>query len=188
MSSILPSADTFSANFPVAQVVDEGLSRQFLTFMLAEEMFAMSIDDIREIIQFTPLTSVPLMPDFLRGVLNLRGAVVPVIDLSVRLGRTETSVAKRTCIVILELMQNQQRFLLGVMVDAVRAVLTVEHDKIEPPLTFGARLRTDFVEGMLNIQERFIVALNVKSVFSIEELAALIGMVSMDEPDAGLST
>jgi len=184
MPSGFPGMSTFSAD---ATTPPEGLNRQFLTFMLGDELFAMSIDEIREIIQFAPLTSVPLMPSFLRGVLNLRGAVVPVIDLSVRLGRTETPVTKRTCIVILELMQHQQRFLLGVMVDAVRAVLSIEQDKIEPPLSFGARLRTDFIEGMIHLQDRFVVALNVKSVFSIEELATLIGMTGMDESDAGLS-
>lgn len=157
-------------------------SRQFLTFVLGEEMFAMPIVDIREIIEFCSLTEVPLMPNFLRGVINLRGAVVPVIDLSVRFNRAPTPVAKRTCIVIMELVQEQQTLLLGVMVDAVRAVLTVENEKIEPPLSFGARLRADFVEGMINIKDRFVVVLDVKAVLSVDELSTLIGMAAVEEP------
>jgi len=148
-------------------------TRQFLTFLLGEEMFAMAIEDIREIIEFCSLTEVPLMPSFLRGVINLRGAVVPVIDLSVRLGRMPTAVAKRTCIVILELVQPQQTILLGVMVD-------VEEEKIEPPLSFGTHIRVDFIEGMINIKDRFVVALNVGSVFSVDELASLIGLAEQE--------
>lgn len=156
-------------------------TRQFLTFLLGEEMFAMPIEDIREIIEFCSLTEVPLMPNFLRGVINLRGAVVPVIDLSVRFGRTPTPIAKRTCIVIMELVQEQQTLLLGVMVDAVRAVLSVEQDKVEPPLSFGSRLRADFIEGMINIKDRFVVALDVNAVFSVEELSSLIGMAVLED-------
>ena len=155
-------------------------TRQFLTFLLGEEMFAMAIEDIREIIEFCSLTEVPLMPSFLRGVINLRGAVVPVIDLSVHLGRMPTAVAKRTCIVILELVQPQQTILLGVMVDAVHAVLNVEEEKIEPPLSFGTHIRVDFIEGMINIKDRFVVALNVGSVFSVDELASLIGLAEQE--------
>ncbi|MBB3212854.1 purine-binding chemotaxis protein CheW [Herbaspirillum sp. Sphag1AN] len=155
-------------------------TRQFLSFMLGEELFAMAIDDIREIIEYAPLTEVPLMPSFLRGVINLRGAVVPVIDLSVRLGRPATTVSRRTCIVILELPQQQQNLLLGVMVDAVRAVLTVELDKIEPALQFGAHIRTDFIDGMININDRFVVSLDVGAVFSVEELSSLIGLAEQE--------
>jgi purine-binding chemotaxis protein CheW len=99
----------------------------------------------------------------------------------VRFGRAQTPVAKRTCIVIMELMQERQGLLLGVMVDAVRAVLTVEDEKIEPPLSFGARLRADFIEGMINIKDRFVVVLDVKAVLSVDELSTLIGMAAVEE-------
>jgi purine-binding chemotaxis protein CheW len=156
-------------------------TRQFLTFVLGEEMFAMPIGDIREIIEFCSLTEVPLMPNFLRGVINLRGVVVPVIDLSVRFGRALTPISKRTCIVIMEVVQDDQTLLLGVMVDAVRAVLTVESDKIEPPLTFGSRLRADFIEGMINIKDRFVVVLDVGAVLSVDELSTLMDMTTVEE-------
>lgn len=169
------------SSFARSQQPEVVQTRQFLTFLLGEEMFAMPIGDIREIIEFCTLTEVPLMPSFLRGVINLRGIVVPVIDLSVRFGRAPTPVAKRTCIVIMEVTQDEQTMLLGVMVDAVRAVLTVENDKIELPLSFGARLRADFVEGMINIKDRFIVVLDVSAVLSVEELSSLMGMTAVEE-------
>lgn len=155
-------------------------SRQFLTFLVGSESFAMPIASIREIIEFGGLTEVPLMPDFLRGVINLRGSVVPVIDLSVRFGRAPTVEAKRTCIIIMELIQEEQLLLLGVMVDAVSAVLSIEVDHIEPRPSFGAGIRADFIEGMLNVNERFIVVLDVQRVLSVDELASLLGMSAED--------
>jgi purine-binding chemotaxis protein CheW len=136
----------------------------------------MPIVSIREIIEFGGLTEVPLMPDFLRGVINLRGSVVPVIDLSVRFGRAPTVEAKRTCIIIMELVQDEQMLLLGVMVDAVSAVLSIGVDHIEPRPSFGAGIRADFIEGMINVSERFIVVLDVQRVLSVDELASLLGM------------
>ena len=172
------------SSFARSQQEEEVQTRQFLTFLLGEEMFAMPIDDIREIIEFSSLTEVPLMPNFLRGVINLRGSVVPVIDLSVRFGRTPTIIARRTCIVIMEVTQDEQTLLLGVMVDAVRTVLTVENEKIEPPLSFGAKLRADFIEGMINVKDHFIVVLDVGAVLSVEELSTLIGMAVAEEFNA----
>ena len=155
-------------------------SRQFLTFLVGSESFAMPIGSIREIIEFGGLTEVPLMPDFLRGVINLRGSVVPVIDLSVRFGRAPTVEAKRTCIIIMELVQDEQMLLLGVMVDAVSAVLSIGVDHIEPRPSFGAGIRADFIEGMINVSERFVVVLDVQRVLSVDELASLLGMSADD--------
>ncbi|MFJ3044448.1 chemotaxis protein CheW [Herbaspirillum chlorophenolicum] len=152
--------------------------RQYLTFLVGAESFAMPIGSIREIIEFGGLTEVPLMPSFLRGVINLRGSVVPVIDLSVRFGRVPTEIAKRTCIIIMELMQDEQQLLLGVMVDAVSAVLSVQEDRVEPRPSFGAGVRADFIEGMININERFLVVLDVQKVLSVDELSSLLGMSS----------
>ncbi|BEV13814.1 chemotaxis protein CheW [Herbaspirillum sp. DW155] len=155
-------------------------SRQFLTFLVGSESFAMPIASIREIIKFGGLTEVPLMPDFLRGVINLRGSVVPVIDLSVRFGRAPTVETKRTCIIIMELIQEEQLLLLGVMVDAVSAVLSIGVDHIEPRPSFGAGIRADFIEGMINVNERFVVVLDVQRVLSVDELASLLGMSAED--------
>lgn len=154
--------------------------RQYLTFRLEQELFAIPIGNIREIIEFSTITEIPMMPPFLRGVINLRGSVVPVIDLSARFGRAPTSIGKRTCIVIVELEQDEQVHALGIMVDAVNEVLDVEDSQIEAAPNFGAKLRADFIEGMINIAERFVIALNIRQVLSVEEMAELICLVNQE--------
>jgi len=152
-------------------VVDMG---QFLTFNLGGELYAMSIENIREIIEFTSLTAVPLMPTFLRGVINLRGAVVPVIDLMERFSRGQTTVAKRTCVVIVEIEQDEQKNNLGILVDAVSEVIDVDRAKIGPRPSFGTDLRADFIDGIMDVGGKFLVVLDAKQVLSISELSALI--------------
>ncbi|KAF1045672.1 MAG: Chemotaxis protein CheW [Herbaspirillum frisingense] len=174
----MPSVSLNGDSFKKRQQEEAVEVSQFLTFLVGAESFAMPIASIREIIEFGGLTEVPLMPSFLRGVINLRGSVVPVIDLSVRFGRAATVIAKRTCIIIMELVQDEQQLLLGVMVDAVSAVLSVEVDRIEPRPSFGAGIRADFIAGMININERFVVVLDVPKVLSVDELASLLGMSS----------
>jgi len=146
---------------------------QFLTFMLGGEMFAMGILAIKEIIEYSTLTEVPMMPASVRGVINLRGAVVPVVDLSVRFGRTPAAVTKRTCIVIVEISLNDTRQDVGVVVDAVNEVLEIPAEDIEPPPTFGTRIRTDFIQGMGKVNHRFVILLDVNQVLSLDELAEL---------------
>ncbi len=146
---------------------------QYLTFMLGNEVFAIGILSIKEIIEYGHLTAVPLMPEHIRGVINLRGAVVPVIDLSARFGRDPTQATRRTCIVIIEVMSGDERQDIGVVVDAVNEVVEIPASRIEPAPAFGARIRTDFIQGMGKINERFVIILSVDHVLSVEELAAL---------------
>ncbi|MBO3274777.1 chemotaxis protein CheW [Pseudomonas schmalbachii] len=154
---------------------EKPLTQQFLTLTLGNELFALPIEHIREIIEFGGLTEIPLMPAFLRGVINLRGAVVPVIDLAVRFGRQRTQIARRTCIVILEVAQGDGVQLLGVIVDAVNAVLAVEAQQVEPRPAFGTHIRADFIGGILKQNEKFVIVLDIPRVLSIEELAELVG-------------
>lgn len=148
--------------------------QQFLTFMLGGETYAIGILHIKEIIEYGQVTAVPMMPGFIRGVINLRGRVVPVVDLSVRFGQTSTSVGKRTCIVILEIeTDSDERQDIGVVVDAVNEVLEIPHEEIEPAPAFGAKIRTDFIHGMGKVNGRFVIILNVNRVLSAEELASL---------------
>lgn len=160
---------------------DTDQQQQYLTFSLGEEMFAIGILAIREILEYGQLTEVPMTPPFIRGVINLRGAVVPVIDLSVRFGRQARAVSKRTCIVIIEIevagshdadgpRQTQQ---MGVVVDAVSEVLEIAPTEIEPPPAFGARIRTDFIRGMGKVAGKFVVILDVARVLSLDEVAVL---------------
>ena len=148
---------------------------QYLAFTLGGETFAMDIRAIREVIQFGSLTQVPLMPPFLRGVINLRGSVVPVIDLFVRFNRPATAVAHRTCIVILELAQGEDTAELAVMVDNVSEVLSIGESEIEPAPAFGSDIRSEFIAGVAKVGERFVILLAVDRVLSVDELAALIG-------------
>lgn len=152
--------------------------QQYLTFVLGGEMFALPILNIREIIEYGKLTTVPLMPAFIRGVINLRGSVVPVIDLSVRFGRAETETHRRSCIVIIEVEVESEDFRqeIGVVVDAVNEVLEIPPSEIEPPPSFGARIRSDFIHGMGKVDGDFVIILNVGQVLSVDEMAKLSHM------------
>ena len=158
----------------VAEVA-QAAQQQFLTFRLGTERFAISIQAIREIIEFPGMTSIPLTPAFLSGVINLRGAVVPVIDLSVRFGRAKTEVGRKTCIVIVEVAVEDGLQPLGVIVDAVDEVVEVDAAQIEMRPNFGAGIRADFVAGMLRLGSLFVVSLNLDKVLSAEELEQMIG-------------
>ena len=152
-------------------------NQQYLTFMLGGEVFAIGILSIKEIIEYGHLTTVPLMPEHIRGVINLRGAVVPVIDLSARFGRAGAETTRRTCIVILEVQNGDGEASghqdIGIVVDAVNEVVEIPASQIEPAPAFGAHIRTDFIQGMGKVSERFVIILSVDHVLSIEELAAL---------------
>ncbi len=150
--------------------------RQYLTFMLSGEVFAIGILSIKEIIEYGNLTEVPRMPEFIRGVINLRGAVVPVIDLGARFGKQSTSVSRRTCIVIIEVEHEGEQQVVGVMVDAVNEVLDISPGEIEPPPSFGARIRADFIRGMGKVNGKFVIILDVDHVLSLDEMSSLVGI------------
>ena len=149
---------------------------QYLTFVLGSETFSISISGVKEIIEYGNLTTVPMMPEFIRGVINLRGSVVPVVDLSVRFGKKVSTVTKRTCIVIIEVGSVGERQDIGMMVDAVSAVLDIPESEIEPAPAFGAHIRTDFIGGMGKVDGKFVIILDVDHVLSVEEMAAVAGM------------
>ncbi|MDX1678890.1 chemotaxis protein CheW [Arsukibacterium sp.] len=146
---------------------------QYLTFQLAGEMFAIGILHIKEILEYSNLTTVPMMPAFIRGVINLRGAVVPVVDLSARFGRNASEVTRRSCIVIIEVEVDGGVQDIGLMVDAVSAVLEIPGSEIEPAPSFGARIRADFISGMAKVDGKFVILLNVSKVLSVDEMSML---------------
>lgn len=150
-----------------------GDPNRFLTFALRQDVFALDIRTIKEVIQFAEITEVPLAPRAIRGVINLRGSVVPVVDLAVRFGWPDTQVARRTCVVIVELGEEAGQALLGVIVDQVREVLEISPQDIEPPPAFGSRLRPDFLLGVGKVRSQFILLLAAERVLSLEELSAL---------------
>ena len=146
---------------------------QYLTFTLGEEVFAMDIRTVREIIQYGPMTTVPLMPGFVRGVINLRGAVVPVIDLQSRFGRPQATIDKKTCIVIFDALRDGERVELGLLVDAVSEVIDITPEQIEPPPNFGSAVRRDFIQGMGKVGTRFVIILEPDKAFDVTEMAQL---------------
>lgn len=150
-----------------------GEQSQYLTFLLGGEMFAIGILNIKEIIEYGSLTEVPMMPAFIRGVINLRGAVVPVVDLSTRFGRQRTEITRRTCIVIIEVESDGEKHDVGVVVDAVSEVLEIGAEDIEPAPSFGTRIRADFIQGMGKVSGKFVIILSVNRVLSLDDLAAL---------------
>ena len=162
----------------VLRIADtSGDQHQYLTFQIGREMFAVGILHIREIIEYGSLTTVPMMPDFVRGVINLRGSVVPVIDLSARFGRGESEINRRSCVVILEVetLNDSEQSLqeIGVIVDAVSEVLEIPPTEIEPSPSFGARIRADFIAGMGKVQGQFVILLDVRQALNTREMADL---------------
>ncbi len=159
----------------VASVVAavDNAPQQYLTFMLSSEMFAVAILNVKEIIEYGAITEIPMLPGFIRGVINLRGSVVPVIDLSCRFGGAATVAARRTCIIIIEMTEGDIKQDIGVMVDAVSEVLEIAESEIEPSPTFGAKIRTDFISGMGKVNGKFVIILDVARVLSVEEIAML---------------
>ncbi len=144
---------------------------QYLTFKLDDEVFALDISKVREVLDFTTVTKVPRTPEFMRGVINLRGSVVPVVDLRLKFGMTKTEKTVNTCIIIIEVKVDDETAILGALADSVQEVMDLEPDHIEPAPKIGTKLRTDFINGMGKQNDRFVIILNIDKVFSTEEIA-----------------
>jgi purine-binding chemotaxis protein CheW len=160
---------------------------QYLTFTLAGEMYAIGILAIKEIIEYQNLTEVPMMPACVRGVINLRGAVVPVMDPLARFGRPSSEVSKRSCIVIVETeVENEgrpERQVIGVVVDAVSEVLEIAASDIEPAPAFGTRIRSDFIQGVGKVKGKFVILLDVNHMLVLDDM----GLTGADAPPAVVS-
>lgn len=146
---------------------------QYLVFPLGVDNYGLNIAYIREIIEYVSLTEVPMVPSFIRGVLNLRGRVVPVIDLHCRFSGDVSTIGKRSCILIVEITQANDTLEMGVLVDSVTKVVDLEPCDIEPAPSFGSKIRTDFIHGMGKVNESFVVLLQVEKVLSIDELSII---------------
>ena len=144
---------------------------QYLTFKLEDEVFALDIGKVREVLDFTTVTKVPRTPDFMRGVINLRGSVVPVVDMRLKFGMAMTDKTVNTCIIITEISLDGETTVLGALADSVQEVIDLEPDQIEPAPRIGTRLKTDFIKGMGKRDDHFIMILDIDRVFSSEELS-----------------
>ncbi len=152
----------------IAGVVE---TTQYLTFKLDEEVFAVDIAKVREVLDFTSVTKVPRTPEFMRGVINLRGSVVPVVDLRLKFGLTKTEKTVNTCIIITEVTVDNETTVLGALADSVQEVIELESAQIEPAPKIGMRLKTEFIKGMGKQNERFLILLDIDKVFSTEDIA-----------------
>ena len=146
---------------------------QYLTFKLDEEIFALDISKVKEVLDFTEITKIPQTPLFMKGVINLRGGVVPVVDMRLKFGMSETAKTVNTCIIIVEVTIEGETTVLGALVDSVQEVLDLEPGQIEPAPRIGTRLRTEFIRGMGKRDNHFIMILDIDKVFSADELAAV---------------
>jgi purine-binding chemotaxis protein CheW len=146
---------------------------QYLTYKLEDEIFAVDVAKVREILDFTPATKVPGTPEFMRGVINVRGNVVPVVDMRLKFGLTKTEKTVDTCIVVMEIVVDEDTTVLGALVDSVQEVFEIEASHIEPPPRMGTRWRTEFIKGIGKRNEELIIILDIDRVFSSSELGAI---------------
>jgi purine-binding chemotaxis protein CheW len=149
---------------------EEMVQQQYLTFFLAEEEYAINIQRVKEIIEYTAVTKVPKVPEWIRGVINLRGNVVPIVDLTVRFGLKARPVTKTTCIVVVEVEQDSERTVMGVIADAVNQVIDLAPKDIEEPPAFGTRVRLEYLFGMGKLGKKFALILNIDRVLSNTDL------------------
>jgi purine-binding chemotaxis protein CheW len=144
---------------------------QYLTFRIGDEVFALDVSQVREVLDFSTITKVPRAPDFMRGVINVRGNVVPVVDLRRKFGLEPTEKTLDTRIVVMELSMDDELTVIGAMADSVHEVLELEAGQIEAPPRIGTRWRTEFIKGIGKRDEQFIIILDIDRVFSTDELA-----------------
>lgn len=143
---------------------------QYLSFTLDREFFALDIAKVREVLDYTKITRVPGMPAFMLGVINLRGSVVPVIDMRLKFNLPHEGKTVNTCIVIVEIALENENTVVGALVDSVQEVFELDPSQIEPPPRIGVKLKTEFIKGMGKKGEDFVIILNLDRIFSFEEL------------------
>lgn len=146
---------------------------QYLTFKLADELFALDVAKVREILEVSAITKVPQTQDFMRGVINLRGSVVPVIDMRLKFAMSAAGQTVNSCIIVVEVTLDGESTILGALADSVQEVVELEADTIEPAPHIGVKLNSEFIRGMGKVAGRFVMILDIDRIFSPEELATL---------------
>ncbi|MDA3892015.1 MAG: chemotaxis protein CheW [Salinivirgaceae bacterium] len=142
----------------------------FLTFKLGKELFAVNVSKVLTILEMKPITKVPNSPDYLRGVINLRGQVLPVIDMRIKFGMEATEFTQNTCINVLNITIDNEKVQLGILVDTVDQVLEIRDEEIEESPTIGTKYKTEFIQGMYRLDDGFIMLLNIDLIFNTSEL------------------
>ncbi len=155
-------------------------TRPYLTFKLDNELFTVDVAKVREVLDYTTITKIPKTPEYMRGVINLRGSVVPVIDLRLKFGMSKTETTINTCIIVLEILLDSELLVLGALADSVQEVFELEPDQIEPAPKLGTRFRAEFLKGMGKRDDNFLMILDIDKVFSAEELLLVQEAGGMD--------
>ena len=153
----------------VTEITD---TRQYLTFKLADEVFAIEVSKVREVLEFSAITKIPRTPDFMSGVINLRGNVVPVVDLRLCFEMSKTEKTVNTCVVVMEMLLDGEPTVIGALADSVEEVIDLEPEQIQPAPRMGSQIRTDFIKGMGKRDAQFIMILDIDRVFSADQLSA----------------
>ena len=148
-------------------------TRQYLTFKLDSEVYALDVATVREVLDFTTVTRIPRTPEFMRGVINLRGSVVPVVDLRLAFGMTATEKTVNTCIIVVEVRLDGDTTIMGALADSVEEVIDLEPEQIQPAPQIGTSIKTDFIRGMGRRDTNFLMILDIDRVFSADQLAGL---------------
>jgi purine-binding chemotaxis protein CheW len=159
-------------------------TRQYLTFKLGNEIFATDVAKVREVLDLTTITQIPRTPDFMAGVINLRGSVVPVVDLRLCFEMSKTESTRNTCIVVVEVLLDNESTVIGALTDSVEEVIDLEPDQIQPAPRIGTQIRTDFIKGMGKRDTQFIMILDIDRVFTAEELSVARGQETV-KPESG---
>ena len=154
---------------------------QYLSFKLGDEIFAIDVAKVREILDVITITKIPQTPSFMQGVINLRGGVVPVMDMRLKFGMPPTERTVNTCIIVMEVIQDGETMVLGSLADSVQEVLDLEPEQIESPPRIGTRLRSSYIKGMGKQNERFIIILDIDRIFSADEPEQITGTLTDDE-------
>ncbi len=153
---------------------------QYLTFLSGSEVFGIGILHVKEIKEYASVTTIPMMPEYVKGVINLRGNVVPIIDLPVRFGRDKSTISKRTCVIIVEVEHEEESIDIGILVDAVNEVIDIPYGAIEAAPSFGSKIRTEFIHGIGKLENQFVILLNVNKVLSVTELSSIEEQVNLE--------
>jgi purine-binding chemotaxis protein CheW len=153
-------------------------TRQYLTFRLGNEIFAIDVAKVREVLDLTTITAIPRTPEFMSGVINLRGSVVPVVDLRLCFEMSKTESTRNTCIVVVEVQLDGEATVIGALADSVEEVIDLEPDQIQPAPRIGTQIRTDFIRGMGKRDAQFVMILDIDRVFSADELAVVRGQAA----------
>lgn len=164
--------------------MDTAVLSQYLTFQVDNEHFALSVSNVREVLEFSEVTKVPKMPDFMKGVINLRGSVVPVIDLRVKFGITAGETTVNTSIVVTELYKDDEMLVMGLLTDSVEAVIEIPEPEILPAPKIGTRVDNSFIRGMGKVDEDFIIILNIDKLLSGEEVVQVSEQQSLKDEEA----